>query len=143
MSKFHKTYSVKGFSLIEVLVATIVIATGLIAIVSIFPFSMKVNKGAEKASLASAYARAKMEQLLITSYDDLATGTIEARARISNDPTDPAYTLERQTVVALVDSNLNNSGTDVGIKKITVTVFWKNRQNADSSIVLNSLLSSR
>lgn len=132
-----------GFTLIEVLVSIAIMTIGLITVVSIFPFSIRANKSAERQSLASSYARTKLEQLLTIAYDSVGTGTIEARARISNDPQNPAYTLERQTMVTLVDSNLNNSGTDVGLKKIQVTIFWSNRQGGDNSLVLTSILGQK
>lgn len=132
-----------GFSLIEVLVAIGILAVGLVAIISIFPFSIKANKGAELASVASSYARSQLEQVLATNYDDVGSGTIEARARVSSNPSDVAYVLERQTVVSFVDSSLNASGSDLGLKKIVVTVFWPNRQGSYNSLVLTSLLSNR
>ena len=141
MSVSSKTPNQTGFSLIEALVATAILALGLLAVLGAFPLAMRVNKEAERASLASIYARSKLEQLLTTSYDDVATGTIEPRARLSADPASPAYTLERQTVVTLVDADLNTSVSDVGLKKFTVTVFWPGRQGGGSkSLTLTSIL---
>lgn len=133
----------QGFSLIEVLVAIAVLAVGLVAIVSIFPFAIKMNKGAEQQSLASSYARTKLEQILSSSYDEVNTGTIEQRAKVTLNPSDSAYALERQTTVTLVDANLNTSVTDIGLKKVQVTVYWPNRQGGDNTFVISSLLSNK
>ena len=132
-----------GFSLIEALVATAILGVGLMAIVGTFPFSIRANKGSELSSLASSYARTQLETLLTTSYDELNTGTVETRHHLASNPSDPIYTLERETVVNLVDANLNNSATDIGIKKISVTVYWPSRQGASSSLTLTSLLSTK
>lgn len=138
-----QTKAKHGFSLIEVLIAIAVLAVGLIAVISIFPFSIKTNKGAEQQSLASSYARTKLEQVLASSYDEVNTGTIEARARVTANPNDTAYPLERQTVVTFIDSNLNTSVSDVGLKKVVVTVYWPNRQGGDNTLVLTSILSNK
>ncbi len=130
-----------GFSLLEALVAIAILTVGLLATVSSFPFSLKVNKGAEQASLASVYGKTKLEQLLIQPYDALAVGTVEVKSRISSDPNNPAHALERETVITLVDGNLQPSVSDLGLKKITVRVFWQNRQGGESSLILSSLVS--
>ncbi len=136
----NKLRNQTGFSLIEALVATAILALGLLAVLGAFPLAMRTNKEAERASLASVYARTKLEQLLTTSYDEVDTGTIETRARLSTDPANVAYTLERETTVTLVDANLNTSVSDVGLKKIATTVFWPNRQGGSKSLTLTSIL---
>ena len=133
----------RGFSLIEALVATALLGLGLMAVVSAFPFAMRANKGSEFSSLASAYARTKLEELLTTSYDELVAGTIEPRTRLAGSPSDPLYALERESAVTLVDSNLNNSAADVGLKKLTVTVYWPNRQGGSNSLTPTSLSSQK
>ncbi|MFH1866617.1 MAG: prepilin-type N-terminal cleavage/methylation domain-containing protein [Patescibacteria group bacterium] len=138
-----KSNNYLGFSLVEVMVATAILAVGLLAVMSIFPFSLQANKGAEQTSLASSYAKAKLEQLLVTPYDELGVGNVEPRAKLSSDPDDLAYSLERQTEVTLLDGNLVSSGSDVGLKKIAVSVFWSNRQGGDKSLVLTSILSQK
>ncbi|MFH1111579.1 MAG: prepilin-type N-terminal cleavage/methylation domain-containing protein [Patescibacteria group bacterium] len=132
-----------GFSLIESLVATAILAIGLLAAVSAFPFSLKVNKGAEQTTLASAYAKTKLEELIAKPYDELTVGTVEPRAHLSADPNNPAHVLERQTVVSLVNVNLEPSAVDIGLKKIIVTVYWPSRGGGDNSLVLTSLLGTK
>lgn len=129
--------------MLEVLVAVAVMAVGLVAVVSVFPFSIKTNKNAELTSLASSYARTKLEQALTSAYDELAVGTTEPRARVSLDPANPAYVIERETVVSLLDGNFNPTGSDVGLKKITVTMYWPNRQGGYHTLVLASLTSRK
>lgn len=132
-----------GFSLVEVVVATAVLTIGLITLVGLIPFAIKANKKAEFQSLASTYARTKLEQLLASPYDEIDAGTIEPRTKISSDPSNPAYALERQTVVTLLDSNLAASSSDQGLKKITVTVYWPNRLGSSGSLTLTSILSQK
>lgn len=138
MSNFtNKT--TRGFSIIEGLVATLIVALALVAIASIFPFTAHSNKTAEQTSLASTVAKAKLEDLTTTSYDELGTGTLESWTAVTANQTSPLYGFQRQTVVTLLDTNLNTSASDIGLKQITVTVRWPNRQGgystfADSTI---------
>ena len=84
---------------------------------------------------------AKIEEISSLSYDDITTGTIETKQRISSDPTNYLYFFQRQTEAATVDSNFNTSVTDVGLKRITVTVFWGSPLGAsEKSIQLNSVV---
>ncbi len=133
----------KGFSLVEALVAVGILALGLVAVIGVFPLTLRVNKEAEQMSLASVYARAKLEQVSQLSYDDLAVGDYEVRARISADSSDPAYHLERQTVVSYVDSSLQNSVSDTGFKKVQVTVYWSDRNGGNDSYVLTTLMARK
>ncbi len=132
-----------GFSLIEGLVAITIMSVALLTIISAVPLTLQTNKQAELESLASVYARAKLEALLITPYDDISTGTIEPRAAISSDPTNPASKLQRTSTVTLIDSNFNATATDSGLKKIVVTVDWPNPKGGLGSVTLTSLLSQK
>ena len=143
MYKSIKTQTVKGFSLIEVMVATAILAVGMVAVISIFPLALRANKSAEQASLASVYARAKMEEVLVSPYDEILTGTLETRAKVSTDPNDVAYILEREAIVSYIDTDLNESQSDTGLKKITVTVYWSSRFGAEKSFILNSIISRK
>ncbi len=139
MLKFFNNKS-KGFSVIEALIATSILAVGLIAILSIFPFVLRINKQAEMTSLASALARAKMEQLIVLPYDQLTPGNFEIRAHVTTDPNNPLYIFERSSIITLVDNNLSTSQTDTGLKKIQVIVYWpRSGSNDDSYITLTSL----
>lgn len=143
MYKLIESKNKIGFSLIEVMVATAILAVGMVAVISIFPLALRANKSAEQASLASAYARAKMEEVLVSAYDEVLVGTVEPRAKVSIDPSDLAYMLERETVVQYIDSNLNVSLSDMGLKQITVAIYWVSRFGAERSLLLNSIISRK
>lgn len=129
----------RGFSIIEALIATSILAIGLIAIISVFPFIIKLNKQAEHYALASALARAKIEQLTVVAYDQLTVGNIEPRAKVVTDVNDQLYIFERQSTITYVDSNLQISQTETGLKKIETIVYWPNTDGNDNSLVITSL----
>ena len=142
MSKLTKRV-LPAFSSIEALIATSILVVGLLAIISLFPFILRINKQAEQTSTASALARAKMEQILVTSYDQLTIGTYEPLAPVTTDQASPLYIFERQTIISYVDANLTTSQSDLGLKKIITTVYWPGRQSEDNSLSIISLLARK
>ena len=85
-----------------------------------------INKTAENSTKASYLAQSQLEYLNSLNYSDIGAGTIEAKHRLSADPASYLYSFQRQTAVQNVDSNLQSSQTDTGLKKITVTVYYTN-----------------
>ncbi|MFA6410364.1 MAG: prepilin-type N-terminal cleavage/methylation domain-containing protein [Candidatus Buchananbacteria bacterium] len=114
----------KGFSLIEATVSIMILAIGLLAVMNFFPFAIKIFSDSQNQTIASNIALAKIEELRSLNYDQITVGTIETKQRISNDPSSYLYDYWRETTVQTIDSNFSNSATDLGLKKITVKVFW-------------------
>ena len=140
---YARTKKPSGFGLVEGLVAMSIMAFALVAIIGAIPITLQLNKRAELGSLASVYARAKLEALLTTTYDEVTIGTIEPRTVLSTDPLNPASKLYRTSMVTLVDQNLEGTGNDVGLKKIVVTVDWQNQRGGVNALTFTSLLSQR
>ena len=116
----------KGLSLIEIIVAFTILAVAFIGLVQAFPFGLSVNKEAENTSEASYLAQDKIEELVSLGYSNVNVGTIEAKHRLADDLNNYLYNYQRQTVVSYVDGDLNESGGDQGMKKISVTVYYTN-----------------
>ena len=110
----------KGFSLVEILVSVFIVTVALLAIIKVFPFGIKVNKASEDLTVANGLAQSKIEQLSSLSYDDLTVGTIETREHV---PTVNSI-YERESTISYLDGNLQNTNSNQGLKKITVTVYW-------------------
>ncbi|OGY43141.1 MAG: hypothetical protein A3J62_03515 [Candidatus Buchananbacteria bacterium RIFCSPHIGHO2_02_FULL_38_8] len=118
---------VSGFTLIEATVAVVILVVGLMAVVQFFPFALKIIADSQSLNLASNLALSKIEEVRSVPYDNIATGVIEPKQRISNDPSNYLYKYQRETTVETVDSNLEVNGVDIGLKKITVTVYWQSK----------------
>jgi prepilin-type N-terminal cleavage/methylation domain-containing protein len=131
----------KGFTIIEATVAISILLIGLLAVTQFFPFSLKIINNSQNFTTASNLAVAKIEELRSLNYDNIGTGTIETKTRLSADPSNYLYAYQRQTVVQYLDSNFNTSETDQGIKKINVTVYWYSPIGAvEKFISINSLV---
>jgi prepilin-type N-terminal cleavage/methylation domain-containing protein len=131
-----------GFTLIESAIAIFILLVGLVAVIAFFPFGIKIVGESQSETFAANLAQSKVEELKATNYDSLAVGTIEAKHRLSSDASDPLYDYQRQTIVQTVDSNLNTNATDVGLKKVTITVYWiSSIAHAERSYSMSTLVS--
>ena len=115
---------IKGFSLIEAMIAIVILTVAILSLAQVFPRVMKISRSAEMATVAANLSQAKIEEMFYTDYDNITVGIIEAKHRLSADSANPFYQYQRQTVANYVDSSLNNSASDTGMKKITVTTYW-------------------
>lgn len=119
-------FSKKGFTLIEVILSIGIVAITLFGLLALFPFSLRLNHASANLTQATYLAQAGIEQALSIPYNDLGSGTIEAKAKLSSNPDNILYYFERDITVDYLDQNLNVSGVDLGLKKITTTVYWYN-----------------
>lgn len=134
----------QGISMIEAILAVAVLTIGILVAVTLFPFALKISKNAEQETIAADLAQAKIEEIFSLGYNDIGSGTVEARHRLANDPQNPFYDFERQTIVQLVNGNLANSATDLGLKKVTVTVFYNTPViNTSSSLPVSIIISQK
>ncbi len=102
-----------GFTLLEVMVAVIVLGFGLLAIMHLFPIGLRASKISQDTTVASFLAQAKIEELKNTGWSQIAGGT-EAYGGITDYPE-----FKRVTTIDNVEI------TDPGLKRITVEVFYK------------------
>lgn len=134
----------QGISMIEAILAVAVLTIGILVIVTLFPFALKISKSSEQETIAADLAQAKIEEIFSLGYNDISNGIVEARHHLASDPQNPFYDYERQTVVQLVNGNLANSATDLGLKKVTVTVFYKTPMlNSSSSLPVSIIISQK
>jgi len=133
----------EGLSLIEAVLAIGIITIILLFTIQLFPFSLKLSKTGEQSTIAANLAQAKMEEIFSLGYENIGTGTIEAKHRLSNNPENPFYQYQRETQVEYVDGNLNNSSVDTGMKKVTVIIYWKSFTNLEKNLSFKTLISKK
>lgn len=134
----------RGFTIIEAMIAIAVLTMGILVLVKIFPLALKISRSAEQSTIAMNLAQSKAEELFFLDYDSINIGIIETKSRLSDDPDDPFYQYQRQTIVEYVDSDLQSSVSDTGMKKITIAVFWRHPLLlGEKSVGLETLISHK
>ena len=102
---------------------------------------MQISRTAELKTIATNLAQEKMEEIISLNYEEISTGTIESRHRLGSDGSDPFYNYERETIVSLVDGDLNEVVEDQGMKKIVVNLYWSSKLGGEDQIQIISLVS--
>ncbi len=130
----------KGFSLIEVLIALSILNIAIFSLVRLFPFGMNTTKQAEQRTLAVNFAQAKIEELTSLGYEQIPVGTFEepSLSIISNDFDE----FSRITKVKYLNSDLNESQSDLGLKLIEVNVLWLNIMTGETTTLTIRTLNS-
>jgi type II secretory pathway pseudopilin PulG len=80
-----------GFSLIETMVATLLLATALVSTAQLMVVATRANMASQRATYASTLAQEKMEQLrgLAWGFDDLGLPVNDFTSNITIDPPAP------------------------------------------------------
>lgn len=102
-----------GFTLIEVMMAAVVLAIGLLALAAMQTAAIKANYQAKKHTLAVSLAETQLEAYRNMAYDSIPSGVITDTDVTSGDVGHftRVITIENDTPVA-------------GVKTITVAVSW-------------------
>jgi prepilin-type N-terminal cleavage/methylation domain-containing protein len=117
-----KNQKLKGFTLIEMLIAVFVLAIGIVAVIGAFPLGTYLQKSGQLNTVAIQLAQAKMEEISSNSYDDILVGiTEEDYGSISS-----FLSFKRNTEISFFDPDNPEvpPAGDLGIKKIEISVFW-------------------
>ncbi|MBT3690404.1 prepilin-type N-terminal cleavage/methylation domain-containing protein [bacterium] len=130
----------KGFSLLEVLVALSILSVAVFSIVRLFPFGMNATKQSEQKTLAVNFAQAKIEELISQGYEQINVGTVieESLSTIDNDFSE----FKRITRVKYLDSSLNETQTDLGLKLIETDIVWINIMTGENTTLTIRTLNS-
>lgn len=115
----------QGFTLIEAVVAIAIFVVGILAILQFLPAASKVAWQARHKTQAAFLIQGKLEEYLASSYEELETGVVEARAPAVSDTGSQLYYFEIEVEINYVDENLNEIGEDQDLKKIEVTTYWQ------------------
>ncbi|OGY47429.1 MAG: hypothetical protein A3J65_04755 [Candidatus Buchananbacteria bacterium RIFCSPHIGHO2_02_FULL_45_11b] len=132
----------RGVTIIEAAIAISILLVGLLAVSEFFPLGLRIISDAQSLTVATNIALSKMEELRLLGYGEISAGLIEAKQNVSDNPASYLYRYQRQTAVSLVDSDLAPADSDVGLKKITINVYWHSLIGSkEKSIEIYSLFS--
>jgi len=109
----------KGFTILETMVAILILTIGIIAVLQVFPLCSNIQKSNEMENQAIFLAQERMEQEIFKTYKNIQVETI-----IEDSLASPYERFSRETKITYVDSNLEEIGLDSGFKKIEIIVEW-------------------
>ncbi|MBW2737749.1 MAG: prepilin-type N-terminal cleavage/methylation domain-containing protein [Deltaproteobacteria bacterium] len=121
MRKLHDNNS--GFTLIEVLVAMVILSVGLLGTAALITGIINGNKVSNRITTATVLAQDKMEEIKSVSY---ANAVSEIRAFLPS----PDDKYEREVTV-VDDSPAAN------MKTVTVTVYWESSKSVSLQTILS------
>ncbi len=123
--------SQKGVGLIEIVVAMLVFAVGIVAALRTLPESNTATSRARNITIATNLAQEQVERLMGSPF---TSAVLAAGAH-----TDPGNPLERHFTRSW---NVVDNSPLSGMKQVAVTVSF-NSGSADSSVTLSTLITSR
>lgn len=105
----------RGFTIIETVIASLVMMVGALAVSSLFLFSTQNNIGGGDRALAMAVAQQQLERIRSVSFEDasLNDGTTTSAVRTGE---------RNYTVQKVVANEMNTNGSPKQLKRITIRV---------------------
>jgi len=138
-TKEQKNKLLTGFTLIESLVAIFVLSVGILAVLAIFPLGIKIINSSKMSATGIQLGQEKIEEIISLSYEAIS---IEENIEAELPPPFSCY--RRETRITYVDPllNLQEVGTDKGVKKVEVTVSWQpslmiNRKSIELTTIIS------
>jgi prepilin-type N-terminal cleavage/methylation domain-containing protein len=137
----------KGFTLVEILIAIFVLSVGIVAVLYMFPIGLEVGKSSQMTTIANQLAQAKIEEVMSKSCSELSSGTsTENYGEVSDFP---AY--KRVTEITCLNTDFQPVSCDYDptnnpnpLKKIKVTMFWKSPLGvSEKTLEIASLIPKR
>ena len=108
----------RGITLIEVLIAVVVMTTGILALGRVIPSALSGSQSDRMMTQANAYAQEKMEDLQTLVWSDPLIADGRHPAGSTNEPIGSNGQWQRHYDVVTMAAPLDN------LRKITVTVEW-------------------
>jgi Tfp pilus assembly protein PilV len=129
-----------AFTFLELLVSLTLFVVGMLSVLQIFPVNRRFLQQSAQNTQATFLAQEEVENIRSLTYDTITTGTFEASHALGSGTSDPLNQFTRQTVVTLVSPESTptayaTSATDLGMKRVDVTVSWKERTIARTYVL--------
>ena len=133
-----------GVSLLELSIAIMILISSLIPLTQAFPYASSIINSAKNDTIASYLAQEKIEEILSLGYENTGIDTVETRHSLGTATSSYLYLFERESVVKYVDADIQDSLVDTGLKKISTTIYYKDKiSNNEKTFIISTLLVTR
>jgi type II secretory pathway pseudopilin PulG len=137
----------RGFTIVEAVVAQVVLIVGAISIWSALVVGARMNAESEDRTVAANVARLKMEEIVNTRFRYIVAEHPAGETTFDSKPQRPPYwTLnsEEQWIPSLPEGKYTVSypdGVDADPLKVRVVISWRGRAYPESSLSIETLVS--
>jgi type IV pilus assembly protein PilV len=121
-----------GFSMLELLIALIVLSVGLLALAGLQQTAIESNAASQHLTSATFLAEAKLNELKRGGYASLSDGTFND----ANNPVD-----EQGQAGGIFTRAWTISPFAADVKRITVTISWEDQLGGSRSSSLHTVVS--
>ncbi len=128
-SRMHQLNNNRGYTLIEVLIAMVVLSIVLLGMAGLINITVALNRNCAEKTVAITLAQDKMEETIAKGYSNISASNQTLTEAYDAMPNYLSYK-------RITDIKINKPDTDV--KLITVDVYWK---NDNRRVRLQSLIS--
>lgn len=132
----------KGFTLIEVMIAVLVLATGFLALTALQGALIRSSADSKIRSQVAAYAASEMDRLRLGGVPAIAVGTYPIDASATATALGLGALTETATVTQYVADATGNfvvnagaPGTNAYFKRVTLNMGWTDATNSTRSLV--------
>ena len=137
----------KGFTILEVVVALVILIIGAIFTWSTLALGIRLNAESEDKTVATNIAQLKMEEIMNTRFRYIVAEHPPGETTFDSKPQDEPYWVKNakgEWIVALPEGKYAVSypdGVDADPMRIKVTISWQNNINSNSALSLETLVS--
>ena len=117
----------RGMSLVETLIALVVLSIGILAMARLFPSATRSQEQSKMTESAAYYAQERMERLSALSWSDTALSAGRHPGGTATENLGATNAWHRYYDVTAMAAPLTD------LKKVTVTVTWKFQGNRSTS----------
>jgi len=131
----------KAFTLLEVLFAIGIFTIGILSVFTLIPLSAKLSNATEKEVAASNLSQGIMDETINLGYEQIPVND-SGIVNYTDNTASPFIGYKKRLIIDWVDTNLQASATETGLKRIKIIIYWK-QNGSDKNYSLATLISKR
>jgi prepilin-type N-terminal cleavage/methylation domain-containing protein len=116
----------RGFTLLEVLLGLSILAAGVLAVLALFPWTLRANERAELRTLGAALGAMKVDEIRRDEFTSPTIATLVGEIEALTEPTDPitfpleprlAYRFSGETILY---AGVNDERSSSGVARVII-----------------------